>query len=277
MKAGIYQNFDAALYHADPCETQSLNQSTAKLLITKHPRSAYERHPRLGGNGMVPKKNMDRGNIVHAWLMNQEAGIEVIDAKDYRTNAAKEQRDSAQKRGKYVILKNEHDELRDALPLIRANLLDAGVTLAGPCEQTFVWLSDGTLCRTRIDNTSDDLCEVFDLKCSNDANPQSLPRHIHDMCYDLQAAAHLDAIETLRPELAGRIKFADVFIEMESPYFVVRAEHSESMLEVGRSKWRRAKGIWQQCLDSGKWPGYQNRITVHATNWAISREFGEQA
>ena len=277
MRPGIYQHFDTDRYHSDPCDAPSLNQSIAKILINENPYQAYKRHPKLGGQGIVPKKNMDRGNIVHAWLMHQDSSIVIIDAKDYRTNAAKEQRDNAQRDGKYVILKDEHNELREGLPLIRANLLDAGVTLAGPCEQTMIWLSDGVLCRTRVDNTTDDLCEVFDLKCSDDANPQNLTRHIHDMCYDLQAAAHLDAIETLRPELVGRIKFADVFIEMEYPYFVVRADHSESMLEVGRSKWRRAREIWRECLDSGKWPGYQNRITVHATTWAYNKEFGEVA
>lgn len=278
MKPGIYLNYSAELYHADPCEEPSLNYSTGKALITESAWHAYRQHPRLGGAGMAPSRGMDRGNIVHAILLGQSLqNLELIDSKDYRTNAAKAQRDAAQARGKYVMLQREYDDITANLDAIRANLREAEVDLTGPCEATVVWYSDGTLCRTRMDNVTSDFCHITDLKCAEDANPANLERHIHDMCYDLQAAIEIDAIETVQPELAGRITFADVFIEMEYPYFVVRVDHSESMLSVGRSKWQRAKRMWNECLSSGKWPGYPNRITAHATNWAMSREFGEIA
>lgn len=277
MKAGIYQAFPSHAYYSDPCDKPSLNYSTAKVIVQESPWHAYRQHPRLGGETFEPNKKMDRGSIVHALLLGQPLdGIETIDAKDYKTKAVQAQRDSARTAGRFVILKREHDEILENLPIIRVNLLDAGIDLTGPCEMTAIWNSDGTRCRTRIDNITNDFALITDLKCGEDANPVKLERHIHDMCYDLQAAVEIDAIETLKPEMAGRVKFCDAFIEMKYPYFVVRVDHSESMLEVGRSKWRRAKALWEECLSSGKWPGYRNRMTAHATNWAYAREFGEQ-
>jgi hypothetical protein len=278
MKPGLYLDFSAEKYHRDPCNAPSLNTSTAKVLIQKSAWHAYKQHPLLGGEGRIPTKQMDRGNIVHALLLGQPLPkLEVIDADNYKKKATQELRDAAREAGFYVILRREYDEIQSALPLIRENLADAEVDLSGPCEATAVWSSDGIMCRTRLDNITKDMCCITDLKCTDDGNPNSLARHIDDMCYDLQAAIEIDAIETLHPELAGRVSFCDVFIEMEEPYFVVRADHSESMLEVGRSKWRRAKTLWEECLNSGKWPGYKNRITAHATGWAYRREFGEVA
>jgi hypothetical protein len=276
MRPGIYTSIPAEMYHADPCGEPSLNYTTAKSLILDSPWHAYQQHPLLGGKERVVKKVMDRGNIVHALLLGQPLdNLEIIDAPDYRKKSVRKQRDDARAAGRYVILRRELDELTEGLPLIRANLQEAEVDISGPCESTAIWDSEGVRCRTRFDNTSVDLTRIVDLKCTDDANPKNLARHIDDMCYDLQAAIEIDAIETLHPELVGRVSFCDVFIEMEYPYFVVRADHSESMLEVGRSKWRRAKTLWNECKSSGKWPGYRNHVTVQATNWAYSREFGE--
>lgn len=275
-KPGIYQSFPAGRYHADPCDEPSLNYSTAKELVERSAHHAWKQHPKLGNQPRDPNKGMDRGNIAHAMLLGQPSNVEVLDFDSYRTKAAQQQRDDARDVGKQVILRREMDELESGITLIRANLLDSEVDLSGPCEQTLVWLSDEvTTCRTRLDNTTKDLVQVYDLKCTEDANPRDLEGHIHKMCYDLQAAIAIDAIETLHPELVGRVAFANVFIEMEHPYFVVRADHSESMLEVGRSKWKRAKALWEKCLNSGKWPGYTNRITAHAARWAYNREFGD--
>lgn len=277
MEPGLYLDFAAERYHADPCGEPSLNTSTAKELIKKSAWHAYKQHPLLGGEGRVPTKQMDRGNIVHALLLGQPLPkLEIIDADNYKKKATQELRDAARDAGMYVILRREYDEIVGALPLIQENLRESEVDLSGPHEATVIWDSDGIRCRTRIDSITPDLCCITDLKCTDNCNPDNLELHIDEMCYDMQGAIEIDAIETLHPELAGRVTFCDVFIEMEYPYFVVRADHKESMLEVGRSKFRRAKNMWNECISSGKWPGYKKRIDVRATNWAYRREFGDQ-
>lgn len=278
MKPGFYFDMPAEEYHADPCKDPSLNYSTGKALIMESPWHAHMQHPRLGGNRFSATPKMDRGNIVHSLLLNQPLGkIEIIEYDNYKKKSAQEIRDAAQEAGFYVMLRREYDEIVSNLPLIREHLAEADVDLTGHCEASMIWESDGIICRTRADRISDNLCEIIDLKCGEDANPSNLESHIDKMCYDLQGAVEIEAIETLRPDLVGRVTFSDVFIEMEYPFFVVRADHSESMLEVGRSKWKRAKALWNECMSSSHWPGYKNRITARATGWAYRREFGEVA
>lgn|SRR5512147_840540 len=277
MRPGFYRSLPADEYHNDPCDEPSLNYSTAKEMILQSDWHAWKQHPKLGGEPFDATKNMDEGSIVHAMLLGQslDGMLEIIDASDYRKKDTKAQRDAAKDSGKLVILAKRYKELCDGLPEMRRNLADAGVGLTGHCEATVVWES-GCLCRTRIDHISSDLCHIDDLKCTASANPKFLERQIYDMCYDVQAAAEIEAIETIRPELAGRVTFTDVFLETDPPFFVVAAEHSESMLMVGRARWDRAKKRWQSCLRSNIWRGFSNRIIAHAPNWAVTKELGEE-
>lgn len=278
MRHGFYPGMPAAGYHADPCVSPSLNYSTAKALINESAWHAWRQHPRLGGSNRVTTPGMDKGTLVHALLLGQPVEhVEVLKFDNYKKKAAQEQRDAAKEVGRFVILEREYDALTSGVPTMRKNIEDAGIVLNGLCELTALWEVDGVECRTRFDNVTEDFSLVVDLKCTDNANPKLVERHIIDMCYDIQAAAEIEAIETLKPEQVGRVRFADVFIELEHPYFVVVAEHAESMLDHGKSRWNRARKTWKRCIDSNEWAGFTNHVLVHAPNWAINKEFGEVA
>ena len=277
-KPGFYPSFSADDYHSDPCDAPSLNYSTAKTIINMSPWHAWKQHPKLGGDPFNASPKMDMGSIAHALLLRQPMeNVEVIGFDNYKTKAAQDARNNSKEDGKLVVLKRELDELYIGLEPMRKNLAEAGVVLTGGhAEATAIWERD-CMCRTRMDHISEDLCTIVDLKCTENANPQFLERHIIDMGYDIQAAAEIESIETLRPELEGRVRFADVFIELEAPYFVVVADHTESMLELGRARWNRARRKWIECLETNVWAGFTNRIMVHAPNYAMNKEFGEVA
>lgn len=276
VSQGFYHDMDADGYHADPCELPSLNYSTAKLLETESEWHAWKAHPRLGGEGFVSTPAMDKGSIIHALLLGQKLdSLEIIDANDYRKKDTKALRDTAKSSGKLVILKREWDEINGAIPMMRENLKTAGIVLDGHRELTAIWEAGGALNRTRIDHVTKELTFPIDLKCTESANPRFLDKHIVEMCYDIQGAAIIEAIETIEPELVGRVNFADVFIETEYPYFVVKATHSESMKELGRSRWQRNRRKWNNCISTNTWRGFVNDVIVHAPNWAINKEFGE--
>ena len=46
---GLYPNVTAKDYHADCCESVSLNSTIAKILVSQSPKHAWLKHPRLGG------------------------------------------------------------------------------------------------------------------------------------------------------------------------------------------------------------------------------------
>jgi hypothetical protein len=277
MKAGLYYDFDAATYHNDPCDGPSLNYSTAKEFILRSAWHAKSKNPRLGGERWTPSRKMDEGSIVHALLLEQplDGLIEVIDAEDFRKGATKDKRKKAQDEGKLVILEKRFVELKAGVPYMLDNLAEAGVDLDGHREATVVWDLD-CMCRTRIDRLSTDHLSIVDLKCSDDPNPAFLERHIVDMCYDVQAAAEIEAIETTLPETTGRIKFEDVFIWTSEPWFVIAVEHSESLLDLGQRRWARAKSMWTECLRTNTWKGYASRMIGHAPTWAINKEYGDR-
>jgi hypothetical protein len=273
---GVYENFSERDYRLDPCETPSFNYSTAKTMVNESDWHAWKQHPRLGGEGKIANKKMDRGTILHALLLNQPLwNIAIIDAQDYKKKDTQQQRDAAKDAGKLVILKREYDALITGLPTIRQNLRDADVELDGRCEATLIWDCDGARCRTRIDHVDNDMVKPIDIKCTEDANPRYVENHIVDMGYDIQCAAEIEAIETLHPGLVGRVSFRDVFIEAEYPHFVVSVEHSESLVSLGKSRWFRSKKRWLDNLETGIWKGFVNKVIAHAPARAMNREFGE--
>ena len=90
--------------------------------------------------------------------------------------------------------------------------------------------------------------------------------------YHRQAVANIEAVETLIPESAGRVKFFDLFVETTPPYGVIMAELAGDFRDLGQRQWKRAKSLWAQCLNVGTFPGYPQTKTVNAPAWALSEE-----
>src|SRR4051812_33404504 len=104
--AGIYTDISAADYHADPCPTASLTQSIAKVLLAKSPLHAWHAHPRLNPDYQHDDATkFDVGNIAHKMLLGRGKEIVVIEGfDDWRTKAAKDQREEAAAAGKLAVL-----------------------------------------------------------------------------------------------------------------------------------------------------------------------------
>jgi hypothetical protein len=237
MKPGLYFDLPEDEYRADPCNPPSLNQSVAKVFLEKSAWHARAAHPKLGHyDKRAATKQMDRGTIIHALLLGQKLdNVTILSADNYKKKDTQKERDAAKELGHLVILKREYDALIDGLPLIIKNLAEADIVLDGDSEVVAVWdseIREGEIvsCRSRMDHIKDSGALLIDLKCTDSANPKYIEKHIVDMNYDVQGACEVEAIETLFPDLTGRVRFADVFIECEFPFFVVRADYSESLV-----------------------------------------------
>ena len=82
MKSGIHQGIPSATYHADCADTPSLSSSIAKLLLERPPYWAWAAHPKLNPEWKPaePKAAFDIGSAAHALLLEEGAGIEMVDA-----------------------------------------------------------------------------------------------------------------------------------------------------------------------------------------------------
>lgn len=254
------------VYHADPCPAPSLSASCAKKLVADTPWHAWNEHPHNPNRAkQQDEHHFDIGHAAHALLLEGEDRIAVIDAADWRTKAAKEERDAARANGHIPLLKNEADDIyrmRDAaMKAIRENEHLSGMTLAdGKSEQSFFWQDSttGIWKRSRLDWLSNGAEIILDYKStSRGVNPYGLGKLIVSCGYDIQGATYIQAVNTLVP--GSWPQFVLMFQETEPPYSVVFAGVGGELLGLGEQKLAYATNTWAECLRTGEFPGYPKR------------------
>lgn len=272
-------NVSEAEYFADPCSKPSLSQSVAKILVSESPQHAWLAHPRLGNQRSEPTAALDEGTIIHKLLLGKGAAIEVIDAPDFRTKAAQSARDVAIECSRVPVLRSKFDALQTAADQLRDRCSTLGYELNGESEVAIEWeepTSDGpVLCRARLDHVFMDRGVIYDVKKTRTANPKYLKRNFVDLGYDIQRAAYTRALAALCPDLAGRIKFEFLFVEVAPPYSVVPVVVDGAFREIGAQRWSQAVHVWQRCLASGRFPGYCDRaVTLEAPPYVVAEYLG---
>jgi len=236
-------------------------------------------------------REMNRGSIIHAMVLQagepanycvvrrtDKSGMEE-DAPDYRTKSAQEHRDLIIARGDLPILRKELAACESAAANIRALLGKEYLPDDAAFEVEVEWESDGIPCHGRIDVTADG--HLADLKTCEDARRASSDANIFGSSYDVQAAAYLDAWETLCPDLAGRLRYFLHFAEIEplanGANNVITVEIAGSMLELGRARWKRAKALWLRCHTHNDWPGYSRDVRrAEAPPWALAADLNAE-
>lgn len=274
-----------AEYHADPAPWPSLSASIANRLLDRSPQHAWLRHPRLGGRCGEDTKATDRGGLLHKLLLGKGAEVQIVDAPDWRTKAARHARDDARENGRIPVLAKDHVEAMSVAQAIECNLEEQGVTLStGHSEVAMLWREQAEhgdiWARAMLDHMvlQDGLCVAQDLKTVRSAHPDSCLRSVINYGYDVQAEAYVRAVEKVYPEFAGRVRFRFLFAEYEPPYAVTVAELDALMWERGRRRWREAVETWSHCLHTGEWPAYATEpVTLWAPAWLLRREEEESA
>lgn len=277
---GFYR-MTAAQYHADPCATPSLSSSIAKVLLKQTPRHAFAAHPRY--TPPRPKKTkpaMALGSVVHELLLGKGGGIVVVEADDWRTKAAQEQRDKAEAAGKVPVLIEQFNEadkiaeyVREALPgMERAHDMFRN----GEAEIVAIWREpNGAICRAMLDHAAIDRevnARIDDLKTSGvDIGPDAIGKVIANMGYEVSAAFYMRGVSALLPEVKN-ISFRFAFVETDEPYEVVAVELDRTGYEIGRRQVCAAIHVWRECQLSGKWPGFPRRlIQAEYPAWAATQ------
>lgn len=252
-------------YHADQvADVPTLSCSIAKLLCGYSPLHAWTAHPKLNpGYARKEDAKFDVGTAAHALLFHGEPGVEVIDAKDWRTAEARLARDTARAAGRLPMLPDQWAETQTMVAAAREQLAELDIDplpfTGGKAEQTIVWEEDGgVICRARLDWLRDDRTVVDDLKTSSrSANPDTFTRSIFQMGYDVQVAAYTRAVERttgVTPE------FRFVAVETTPPYALSVVGLGPAALTIAGKKWRYAVDTWRRCLERDEWPGYPQQI-----------------
>lgn len=281
---GCYPDIPMAAYVADPCTQPSLSPSVAHLLATKSPRHAWYAHQRLG---MGVKESTDatlRGSFLHDLLLEGGKRIQVVDAPDFRTKAAKLERDAAFASGLIPMVRSKFDEATRITDAIREGIVECGLQWwtvdDAMIEHTLVWVdydhgARGVLCRCRPDVIFRDGNDVLvvDIKTTQDAAPDAAAGSMTEYGYDIQGEANVRACEANWPECVGRVRVVYLFCETEAPFVVSPIAGDGAMREMGKRRWERALGIWARCLEKDSWPAYGTAaIEVTPRAWVMQRE-----
>lgn len=273
---GIYVEFPTADYFADPCESPSLTQSVAKIIIDRSAKHGWLQHPRLNPDFEVnDETKFDLGNVAHFILIGRGKEVVSIDADDWRTKAAKEAREQHKAEGRLAVLARQFDqasEMADAARKQLAQTKHADAFSIGHGEVVVAWRNGDMWLRSMLDwlvsTTRPYDFKSTDMSCA----PHAVEDRPSLMGWDLQAAFHEAGLDAVDPDNAGRRKFHYVAQETCKPYALTVVEIGEADLTMGRKKLAMATDIWVQCMRSGQWPAYAAETVIsRPRGWTETR------
>lgn len=267
-ESGIY-DMSLAEYITDPAPAPSLNAGVAQILLEQSPKHAWMAHPRLGNAGRDESSRADLGTIAHGLLLEDDKSrVVVIQADDWRTKAAKEQRDEARAAGKVPILEKDMAVVTKMVEVADHALMGSALCndwLDATPEQTVLWHEGPTWFRSRPDKLTKDYRVYWDYKTSASAHPAAFTKTAIRNGYDLQAALGRRGVE----KVTG-IQPVVIFVvqEIEPPFAVSLVSLSPQFMEIANNRLELAKHKWEQCHAKKEWPGYPDRVAyVDPPGW----------
>jgi hypothetical protein len=274
-------NIPLADYLEDPAPTPSLSASLAHVLLTRSPRHCWTAARRLNPDWKPESSEaMDAGSIAHAMLLEKDhTRIVLIDAPDFRTKVAKEQRDTARAEGKLPVLAHRLGQITtmviEARRAIERSEL-APVFADGQAEQTLLWQEGETWCRSRPDWVSTDYRVAVDYKTTQgSAEPSAFARGaMLAFGYDVQAAFGLRGLQVVHKPRDRSFVF--LVQETEPPYACSLVGLSPAFEAFAEQKRRAAVALWTACLAQDHWPSYPERVCwMEPPTWAQT-QFSER-
>ena len=274
---GLYSGVPHEVYHADPCETPSLSASLASHLVTQSPLHAWTYHPRFGGLRDKETAAKIAGSLMDALILGGGPEIVPINADNYKTKAAQQARDDAYANGKLPVIEAELAAEKEHAERIKKALADRKrFKFDGLSQVVAVWKEGNVLCRARLDHLKVDEATIYDLKFVKSAAPGDIDKHMVNYGTDIQRAAYVSAVETLHPELSGRVKFQPIFVENGEVLAITMRPVGGTMKELGARKWARAVDAWSKCIAGDYWPDYGDDGLIEAPQWALSKDMETQ-
>lgn len=270
MGARIYQ-CSAERYHADDFHNlgvPTLSASIAHEIVSESPWHAHRKHPKLGGHRSAPTEAMERGTVLHAMILGQPPAHVEIMHDEYRTNAAKADRDAARAAGKIPVKSRDLEWYTRGAERVARQLRERyGIEPAAlACETVIGWDDEGVPCRSMLDAI--DGLRIYDLKFG-EVSPHKIANHVIEMGWDIEGHAHTRALEEAK-NAHGRVTF-DLFYVDVSTWHVRRHPLGGTMRELGRMRWERGRNKWRECLERNVWPNYEDSV-LDAPQWALFNE-----
>ncbi|MFF3730436.1 PD-(D/E)XK nuclease-like domain-containing protein [Streptomyces sp. NPDC002476] len=269
---GIYPSLPIDVYHAD---RWSLSSSGArKLLAPSCPALfRYEQdHPQ------PPKRTFDMGNAAHRLVLGDGPDLVAVEADDWRTKAAREERDAIRADGGVPLLAAEYDQVQAMADAIRRHPVASALFApdSGRPEVSVFWTDGptGITRRARFDwlpHPRSGRLIIGDYKTCRSAEPSALARAVDEYGYHCQDDWYRAAARAAG--LADDPAMVFVCQEKTAPYLVTVVELDATARRIGAARNRRAIDLFARCTETGHWPGYSDDITyLSLPVWAERRD-----
>jgi len=255
-KPGIYSGVKNAAYHADP----ALGSTSLKTLATKTPAHYQwdKAHPKFSDAFTL-------GTAAHSLILEHDtSGIEVVEADNWLTKAAKEAKAEALAAGRQPLLRKEYAQVIAMHDAAMRHDKARELLTGHKAEESVFWDEDGQTYKCRPDAWKPG--HLVDLKTTVNADPREFGKTAHNFGYHQSAAHYIDGVEKATGE---RLPFTFVLVEKTAPYLVSVVELDWEAVELGRALNDRAKRIYRECSDSGNWPGYPTAEPISLPNFAV--------
>lgn len=284
-RPGLYRMSERA-YHADTAPQPSLSRSIAEKLILESPRHAYTAHPRMTvqdeeEDDEKNSRTRDIGIAAHAMLLGQPTEIVVLDYKDFKKKAPKEERAAAQERGAIALLKSDNATVQAIVAKARVVLADnehAAIRRLANAEAdstiynevTAAWLdpcgNHWARCRLdRIDIQPDQIT-IIDYKTTElSAAPSKVATAIYNNNYHFQDGFYRRGVRRLFPQIDRhemKLKFLFIVQEQFAPYEITVTEVDEPGRIIGEKMASNAFMLWRKCMAENWWPGYPTQTVT---------------
>ncbi len=268
---GLY-TVEESTYHAD---RGSLSCSGAKLLL---PPSCPAKFRQRMDNPPPAKRHFEFGHLVHLLVLGIGVPTVEIDADNYRTKAAQEQRDAARAEGKIPVLvgADANDEFGAELAKaqatadsVRAHPEAGELFRRGHPEKSLYWTDPetGVRLRARADwlTLINERLTCVDLKTAASVYRPDLERAFWKNGYYLQNAWYVRLLTEIK---GSEPDFAFVCVEKEPPYLVEVVRYEPEDVAEGHRLNRIAINTFARCIETGEWPGYTDATTFRLPRWA---------
>lgn len=257
------------VYLGDPADTPSMTNSDGKAILHSSPREVWENNRRLNKNWEPGKSDnkFELGSVFHEHIMLTGDPYVIVKANDWRTNAAKEARADALKRGKTPILKGHYDTVIAMAKSFAEQCKDIsageGVSLwdmiaRAKREQTIIFKDQAVLCRARPDLYDVETNTIIHVKTTAvDINPWNADRQAANMDWQFMLAHY---------EAAGAAVFGSlprqlvVIAKVAPPHLVLPLEFGPATLSLGRKERTLALTKWRACVSTNTWPGFPSKV-----------------
>jgi hypothetical protein len=177
--------------------------------------------------------------------------------------------------GKELLPADDYESVKGMAESIRATKAARRlIESAGSCECSAVWTDEktGLQCKGRFDKLAAiaGRTVIIELKTTVDASPFGFPKQSIKYGYHVQTSYYLTGHERATGQPAVHVTIA---VESDAPYAVALYTPDDSTLLTGSIIWRRYLDMYAECVKTGRWPGYADRIeTLSLPSWAHRTE-----